>query len=270
MYIFSIITNNEDNTSFILPGKIKSSDNNDTITFFYTPKKILHPSMKTLYLYSSNLNSNHIDYLSWNSEEPNFKNITKCFVFTDKIDLFNTYQLSIKKSDNNVGLNIKWGSQSDEVLNFWIFKNPKNLRLYPLAAIIWPPAQRYADDISKVLGNHYQITHINDLFIPKQRLSSFVKNIYKEDLRCDKSQLPWKCRNMYPYTPNIRYIRFLVGNADLNTMKISKTAIKIKELIRKAYRDKIPNYVHDIIFHISDNASHARSMEKYVSLEIQY
>ena len=95
-----------------------------------------------------------------------------------------------------------------------------------------------------------------------------MENIYKGDKRCDKSQLPGKCRNMYSYKPNMKYLRFLVREPELDYMRVSQTAVKIKDIVRGKYRKKIPNYVHDIIFHVSDNASHSRSMEKFVKLEL--
>ena len=87
-------------------------------------------------------------------------------------------------------------------------------------------------------------------------------------MRCDKSKLPGKCRNMYPYLSKMKYVEFLVENPELDHISVSQTSVKIKELIRGEFKNKIPNYVHDIIFHVSDNASHAKSMDQFVGKEL--
>ena len=252
-----------------LKNQINKHIDNPSISYFYTPKNKIHPSMKLLSLYSSDLNSNNIDFVSWNSEEVGFSKITSCYVFPKEIEKFNSSRISIIAHSSNIGLDIRWGLRKDELLSFYVFKNPKKIRLYTLAAIIWPPAYNYSNEIAQIIEQHYHITKNNDFFVPKQRLSRFVKNIYKGDMRCDKSQLPSKCRHMYPYRPNMKYLQFLVEEPDLDKMRVSQTAVKIKELIRGGYQRKIPNYVHDIIFHISDNVEHAKSMDKFVTLELK-
>ena len=60
------------------------------------------------------------------------------------------------------------------------------------------------------------------------------------------------------------YIKFLIPNLDLNRERVSKSAIKIKNIIRSLIRPYIDDYIYDIIFHVSDNLTHSINMEKSI------
>ncbi len=269
MYTFTIV-NNSQSQSVILPGKVKITDNNnEKVTYFYTPTKKINEKMKIIYLYSSVNKSDTADFISWNDQEEGFKLIGSFFAFPNATENYDTHCLSISKHPSNIGLSIRWGKITGATLQFWIFKEPKYIKLYPLSAIVWPPAQRYADDITNIINRNYKLVKQYDVTVAKPKFLSFVRKIYKGDRRCDKSQLPRKCRHMNSYPLKMRYLKFLVEDADLDYMRVSQTAVKIKDIIRSNFKRKIPNYVHDICFHISDNASHSRSMDNYVKLEIR-
>jgi hypothetical protein len=148
----------------------------------------------------------------------------------------------------------------------WVFADAIHHRLYPFSVVIWPPAFPHYRDILDTIRKNYIIVQHDTLSLPKALLLPFVLDVYQGDRRCDKSQLPNKCRHMTPYPTRIGYIKFLAPKADLDRNRVSQTAVKIKALLRERYIPTIKNYVHDIICHISDNASHSREMEGFVKL----
>lgn len=299
MPVFTVISSRIGLPNIIIPSKVNPSNSKDTNIFnndinkyqegdyfyFYSPRRPLHNSMKLVHLYSSNNDIDRADFVSMNDFEEGFTRIASFFAFTNQTELYITEKLSISFNEDNFGLDIQIVndkindkdtdndkhnySSRKEILKLWVFTKPKFEKLYPLAAIIWPPAERYSNEISRLLKNNYKITKDIDFNVAPKRFLRFVNNIYKGDKRCDKSQLPGKVRNMRPYPIRMKYLRVLVAKADLDHMRVSQTAVKIKAIVRKKYRSKIPNYVHDIIIHVSDNASHARSMDNFVSLELK-
>ena len=146
----------------------------------------------------------------------------------------------------------------------WAWTNPKLVQLYPLGAIIWSPAHSVADDILDILMSKYRVIKSVSFRVPNATLVKFVKKVYLDDRRCDRSQLSGKCKHMYPYPPKFRFVKFLVPYARLDGNRVSQTSVDLKYMIRRKFRQHIPNYVHDIIIHISDNAGHTRNMERYV------
>ncbi len=261
MHLYSILNSNN-NSSIIIPSKIKRPQTTDQVIVFYAPDYRLHPKMEKLYLYSSGEKVDQADFLSWSGEESGLNLVGSFYVFPSRQPGFNLAELHVNQHSTNIGLTIQWGSGG--MLNFWVFPDKNHTKLYTLAAMVWPPAQKYADEIVELLDNHYEIVENYDILVPKPKLLGFVRKIYRGDKRCDKSQLPWKCQQMLPYYPKIRYIKFLVKELDLDYMRVSQTAVMIKDIIRRQFKNRINNYVHDIIFHISDNQSHARSMETVI------
>ena len=268
MYTFTIIKNHTND--IIFPGKQVIKNNKDS--YFYSPTDKINNNMKIVYLYSSSNKDNEADLISWNNNEEGDLNLVGSFyAFPRETDNYNTYCLSvhISRDDNKLSLNVEWGKTNNADMSFWIFKEPAYVKLYPLSAIVWPPAQQFSDDITEIVNKYYKVVKVFDVDIKHPRFLKFVKNIYKGDRRCDKSQLPRKCRNMDSYPLRMRYIKFRVEDPDLDQMRVSQTAVRIKDVIRRKFRKKIPNYTHDICFHISDNASHSRSMDNYVKLELR-
>ena len=147
---------------------------------------------------------------------------------------------------------------------FWAFLKPSPIKLYPLGAIIWSPANHVADQIINILSNDYRITQVIQFHVPNQRLLKFVNKVYLDDRRCDRTQLSGKCRHMYNAPSTFRFVKFLVRSARLDGNRVSQTSVDLKYRIRKKFKRYIRNYVHDIIIHVSDNASHTRHMEQYV------
>lgn len=256
------ILNRPDKTTIIIPRKIKAAAEKDQIIYFYAPTSKLHPKMSLLYFYSSSNNKDEADFVSWKSSENGFNLIGSCYVFPDSNLNFNLAILTVRQHTSGAGLTFEWGT--DGLIHFWVFPDKDHIKLYQLAALVWSPAQNYADEIVEILEKNYQVVDNYDILVAKPKLLGFVRKIYQGDKRCDKSQLPWKCQQMLPYYPKIRYIKFLVKELDLDYMRVSQTAVMIKDIIRRQFKKRIPNYVHDIIFHISDNQSHSRSMETVI------
>ena len=146
-----------------------------------------------------------------------------------------------------------------------MFRHPSVIKKNILSAIIWPPAQNVSDNIYQELRQHYHIVKDVSFTVENRNLLNFVKMIYKKDRRCDKSKLPFKTKTLIRPRLQIRFIKFVVKDLDLNDNNVSNTAIGIKKIIRNKYKNYVENYNFDNIFHVSDNMEHSLSMEQTVA-----
>lgn len=151
--------------------------------------------------------------------------------------------------------------------DIWGFVDPKRPRLYKLSAIIWAPAFSIAPAIWSYLNENWPDIRIENkqmLKVPFSDLMDFIFKVYRGDRRCDKSQLPGKRQLMLGRGNKLWFFDIYVPRARIGSNQISKTAIFLKDRIRKQFRRYIPNYVHDIMIHISDNSSHSKAMFGYI------
>lgn len=151
--------------------------------------------------------------------------------------------------------------------SFWGFVDPQRPKMYRLSAVIWAPAFSLGPSIWNFLETHWRDIRLENkqlLKVPAARLMDFVFKVYRGDRRCDKSQLPAKRQHMMGRGNKLWFFDIYVPRAKMGSNQISKTAIHLKDKIRKQFRDTIPNYVHDIIIHIADNSSHSQAMYQYV------
>lgn len=232
---------------------------------FYAPDTSIHPSMRLLYVHmrvTEEEEEDRGDLLSWNPDEAFHTQIGSMYVFPKHILPFHTKCLSITSE-----MKLQWVHDStpqNDTFFCWVFPNGNIQKLYPFSVVVWPPVIPYFQEMLGILEQHYTVIRHKTFSIQSSQLLPFVFDSYRGDRRCDKTQLPRKCSYMRSYPCKLGFIKFLVPRADLDKNQVSKTSVHIKALLRKRFIPRIQNYIHDIICHISDNASHARSMEKYV------
>lgn len=188
-----------------------------------------------------------------NSRIPQTKKIP-VFIFTENCLPFNLKKVNI---GNKAGLNTE----------IWGFVDPKRPKLYKLSGIIWAPAFSLGPSIWSYVNENWPDVRIENkhlLKVPFSNLMDFIFKVYRGDRRCDKSQLPGKRQQMLGRGNKLWFFDLYVPRARIGSNQISKTAIYLKDRIRKQFRGYIPDYVHDIMIHISDNSSHSKAMYRYI------
>ena len=234
---------------------------------FYAPDTKMHPEMFKIQLYQTDTTNDMVDGILLPGEALPSKQarIVGSFYAASR-HILPFHLRSLVRIRTPEGMRLDWGTAnvSPEEVAFWVFADSKHHRLYPFSVVIWPPAFLHYKEILDTLRENYTVVQHTTLSLPTALLLPFVLDVYQGDRRCDKSQLPRKCRHMTAYPTRLGYIKFLAPKADLDRNRVSQTAVKIKALLRERYRPTIKNYVHDIICHISDNAAHSRAMDDFV------
>lgn len=158
------------------------------------------------------------------------------------------------------GFTLKKNHLTSQVIDMWVNRNPKQLRLFPLSVIIWPPAFHLSSQILNDLNKHYIVVQDKPFKLPNNMVSNFVYDAYRDDVRCDKSKLKYKLINFKKHTMRFRYLKILVKKPVLNKDNISETSIAIKKNIRSKYKKYVKDYIYDVILHVADNKKHTKSM----------
>jgi len=131
--------------------------------------------------------------------------------------------------------------------------------------ILWPPAQQFTAEVKELITSRY---HLIGEALNKEinNFPEFVEKIYLSD-DIDQWKIQKKSYHMKDYPPIISAFAFQIDNpayrAKFQTESyLSESVENLKKEIRSKYRDKVENYVHDIIVHIGDNPSMNRDMIK--------
>lgn len=139
--------------------------------------------------------------------------------------------------------------------------------------ILWPPVQKYFDEITNELSNEYKVLSIRDYsFENKHEFVAFVKGQYAVD-DIENWKIEKKLEHMNNYDKNIRILTLDIGDPKFRAKAKNSKPISIKvEAIKKKYREKyskkIENYFYDIIMHIGDNYEHSAHMIKIMQKDI--
>lgn len=254
-----------DGHDYLIEAVKDTSSRNTSKNIFYLAESRLHVDLEPVHWVSNGPGQRH---LLFPGELNSSTGPIQATLYAAPRHILPYHLRRLTKTVTKTGVRYHLGEDTkddqDVTHSIWVFADAKHLKLYPFSIVVWPPAIRFFDEILDILRQNYVVIYTQTLSMPTALLLPFVLDLYRGDRRCDKSQLPRKCRYMSPYPTKVGYVKFLVPKADLDRNRVSQTAVDIKALLRRRYIPKIRNYVHDIICHISDNASHSREMEHFV------
>jgi len=126
------------------------------------------------------------------------------------------------------------------------------------SGFLWAPSKNFWTEIIKEISEKYKVTRTKVYkFSTVQDLENLILRLYRNDhvsmnriknvkLKLLKQYQPI-CLNFQIYVPTPE-------NQGHGIYSIEPNVIKMKNDIRKKYRDNIPGYKRDIIMHISDNS----------------
>lgn len=185
--------------------------------------------------------------------------------------------INVNKYDftRNYGVNwFKNNGFSDEELEI-IDKTKRKLFFeygvyYPV--ILWSPIQDYYDEITYDIRKNPKIDIIKEQIIDfpdKEKYFDFVKDVYKTD-DITEWKVIRKTAFMKNYTPKAKIIwvehkcrQHYRKKAVFNDFLSIESEI-MKTEIRHKYKNKINNYIWDIICHISDNPNQNRKVNNII------
>ncbi len=166
----------------------------------------------------------------------------------------------------NVDYGINWFIENDFSVNEiteikFRFERLKNEIQVPFVCTLWAPVAPFYDEIIERLKLVCEVDSYRDYMFNTFNYTQMARKIYAVD---DIEK--WKIEKKIEYMKqniqddnwvirvvklNLNQPRFRRKDSTQNTLSVE--CEDIKRIIRNCYKDKLPNYFHDIICHIGDN-----------------
>lgn len=122
--------------------------------------------------------------------------------------------------------------------------------------ILWPPARAHFDAIVADIAASDQVLGWRDYRIAPERFEEFVRRAYAVD-NASPAKISIKLGNLVrePLVIRVLTARFTKPDLEvqdaLNTLRC-RDAHRVKDAIRAGYRDRVEDYVFDIIIHSTE------------------
>ncbi len=134
--------------------------------------------------------------------------------------------------------------------------------------ILWPPARDHFDAIERDIRRQHRILDGADYLIDASRFDEFVRKIYAID-NASPAKIDIKLGNLVrpPLVVRVMTVRFRWPRMEvqdiLNNVRC-KDAHRLKERIRVDYRERVPDYIFDVIVHSTESAAQGVELMRLV------
>ncbi len=185
---------------------------------------------------------------------------------------------SILRQGYNIFYGIEWfriNGFTDEECNILRSKYEELKARYttPFICSIWAPAHEYFDEITEKLRLFGEVTEVHDYDFNEWDYKFYTRGIYHVD-DIEKWKIEKKIDYMLKSSPDCHKIRMVAINLkqqdfrlkEKTSTTLSRQCELIKNLIRDAYKNKVPHYFHDIIIHIGDNFFQSRHIYRLITM----
>ncbi len=143
------------------------------------------------------------------------------------------------------------------VMNFLGWVNSLRWKKIDIILIIWPPAFPFIDEINSYITKYYEITSFEITTIDEKRFEEFIFKLYEIDF-ANPQKVALKIDtllNSPAYSLGVVKISIpqpeMVVQDALNRVRC-ESAGDLKDKIRKKFKDRIPNYVYDVVIHSAE------------------
>ena len=143
------------------------------------------------------------------------------------------------------------------VMNLLGWVNSLRWKKIDIILIIWPPAFPFFDEINSYITKYYEIKSFEITTIDEKRFEEFIFKLYEIDY-ANPQKVALKLDtllNSPAYSLGVVKISIpqpeMVVQDALNRVRC-ESAGDLKDKIRKKFKDRIPNYVYDVVIHSAE------------------
>ena len=143
------------------------------------------------------------------------------------------------------------------VMNLLGWVNSLRWKKIDIILIIWPPAFPFFDEINSFITKYYEIKSFEITTIDEKRFEEFIFKLYEIDY-ANPQKVALKLDtllNSPDYSLGVVKISIprpeMVVQDALNRVRC-ESAGDLKDKIRKKFKDRIPNYVYDVVIHSAE------------------
>lgn len=129
--------------------------------------------------------------------------------------------------------------------------------------ILWPPVLPWFDEIAGKLGSRYRV-HWEKNLVLDGRFPDFVRAIYAID-DIERWKVELKVDAMEEYEKKVRVLALELPDPRFRAKELARSYLSVegehlKKWIRESYRDRVSDYLYDIVCHTGDNHEHNRQV----------
>jgi hypothetical protein len=138
-----------------------------------------------------------------------------------------------------------------------------------IPVILWPPAREQFDAIERDIRNRHLVLDTADYLIDATCFEKFVRKIYAIDSASPR-KIDIKLGNLVrpPLIVRVLTVRFRWPRMEVQDI-LNRTRCKdahwLKEHIRRNYRERIPDYIFDVIVHSTETAAQGVDLRRVLS-----
>lgn len=128
-----------------------------------------------------------------------------------------------------------------------------------IPVVLWPPAREHFDAIERDIRDRHLVLDVVDYLIDAACFDEFVRKIYAID-SASPNKIDIKLGNLVrpPLVVRVLTVRFRWPRMEvqdiLNRVRC-KDVHRLKEHIRADYRERVPDYIFDVIVHSAETAA---------------
>ncbi len=135
-----------------------------------------------------------------------------------------------------------------------------------IPVVLWPPARELFDAIEQDIRTRHRIVEATDYRVEAAQFGEFVQKIYAID-SASPAKIDIKLGHLVrpPLVVRVLTVRFRWPHMEvqdiLNRVRC-KDAHRLKEQIRVDYRDRVADYIFDILVHSTETAAQGKDLMK--------
>jgi len=151
---------------------------------------------------------------------------------------------------------IRYGLYNRVLMAGWGWLNRIRWRQMDLTVLIWPPAAQYVEDIRGILEAQVEVLSHETVEIRPGQISQLVEELYAVDFAGPEKvarkmeRLARPPHRLAVLQVRLVHPRMAVQDA-LNRVRC-ETIGDLKDDIRRRYRDRVDDYVYDVIIHSTE------------------
>jgi hypothetical protein len=151
---------------------------------------------------------------------------------------------------------IRYGLYNRVLMAGWGWLNRIRWRQMDLTVLIWPPAAQYVEDIRGILEDQVEVLSQETVEIRSDQIARMVEELYAVDF-AGPEKVARKMERLArpPYrleVLQVRLVRPRMAVQDALNRVRCETIGDIKDDIRRRYRDRVEDYVYDVIIHSTE------------------
>ena len=151
---------------------------------------------------------------------------------------------------------IRYGLYNRVLMAGWGWLNRIRWRQMDLTVLIWPPAAQYVEDIRGILEDQVEVLSQETVEIRSDQIARMVEELYAVDFAGPEKVARKMERLARPpdrlEVLQVRLVRPRMAVQDALNRVRCETIGDIKDDIRRRYRDRVEDYVYDVIIHSTE------------------